>query len=457
MKVLSLFPGFVALLCVFSFEVVRAATPLPRTEFLSPETPTTDDPRRVPTPPEPAGPKTIIALTGGRVFDGTGEAARAATVIIEGKRILAVEPAAEARLPSGAKVIAVDGATILPGLIDLHTHVAFPMGRPDDAIDDAQATLNAIERLRAYAESGITSVRDCASQGTVLFRLKDWIAADGLPLPRVFASGQVIVGRGGHAAEPTRALALSREASGPDDWREAVREQFERGADFIKIASHFSQAEIAAAVEEAHALGLRVTVDAETFYIQWAVEAGVDMVEHPLPRSQATIRAMKNKQVGAVPTLVPYMYIADAYGGYFGSTSRRFTMTPASNRQMLEQLRAAKIKLGVGTDLIMDWHRHLPYAYITELEQFIAAGYSAEEALIAATRTNAELLGMADKLGTLQAGKLADVLVAQGEPDRNIRDLANVRWVIRNGVVVVEQGRQSLPARNAIPWENRKR
>ncbi|HJS73265.1 MAG TPA: amidohydrolase family protein, partial [Vicinamibacteria bacterium] len=77
-----------------------------------------------------------------------------------------------------------------------------------------------------------------------------------------------------------------REASGPDDWREAVRENFKNGADFIKLASHFSEEEVRAAVEEAHALGLRVTVDAETFYIGWAVEAGVDSVEHPLLRTK---------------------------------------------------------------------------------------------------------------------------------------------------------------------------
>lgn len=456
MNALSVRRTVATLLFLLFSSAVLAATPAPRTEFLSPQTPTTDDPRRVPTAPEPSGSKPVIVLTGGRVFDGTGRAARPATVVIEGKRILAVGAPDQLRLPVGARIIDVAGATVLPGLIDLHTHVAFPMGRPDDVIDDAQATLNAIERLRAYAESGITSVRDCASQGTVLFRLKDWVASDRLPLPRIFASGQVIVGKGGHAAETRRDLPLSREASGPDDWREAVREQFELGADFIKIASHFSRAEVAAAVDEAHALGLRVSADAETFYIQWAVEAGVDMVEHPLPRSEATIRAMAAGRVGAVPTLVPYIYIADAFGGYFGSTSRRFTMTPASNFQMLKQLRAAGIKLGVGTDLIMDWHRHLPYAYLTELEQFIAVGYTAAEALVAATRTNAELLDMGDKLGTLEAGKLADVLVVQGQPDRHIADLAKVSWVIRNGSIVVEQGRQSPPARTAIPWESRR-
>jgi imidazolonepropionase-like amidohydrolase len=105
------------------------------------------------------------------------------------------------------------------------------------------------------------------------------------------------------------------QASGPDDWREAVREQFKRGADVIKLASHYSREEIAAAVDEAHALGLKVAVDAETFYIQWAVEAGADTIEHPLPRTDETIRLMAEKGTQAVPTLIPYIYIFDLAGG----------------------------------------------------------------------------------------------------------------------------------------------
>ena len=426
-----------------------------RRDFLAPATATTDDPRRIPVGPNAYVPPTKLVLRGGRVFDGTGRGARSASVVIEGKTIVSVTEGDPTRIPAGARVIEVNGATVMPGLIDLHTHVAFPTGRPDAEIDESQALLNAIERLNAYAASGITSIRDCASMGVALFRLKEAVAQDKMPLPRIFASGQVIVGRGGHAAEILRPLALSREASGADDWREAVREQFEKGADFIKLASHFSRAEISAAVEEAHALGLRVTVDSETFYTQWAVEAGVDMVEHPLPRSGATIELMASKGVASIPTLVPYIYIADQFGGYFGSTSRRFTSSPESNFAMLRKLKAAGITLGVGTDLIFDWHRTLPFAYITELKQFVAAGLSPAEALVAATSTNARLLDMGEKIGTLAAGKLADIMVVRGRPDEVLDDLANVVLVVRNGSVIVEQGISSLPRHEPQRWRGR--
>lgn len=210
-----------------------------------------------------------------------------------------------------------------------------------------------------------------------------------VPGPRVFPVGRLIVGIGGHGAEglPIHAplYGAIREASGPDDWREAVREQFEAGADAIKVASHFSREEIRAAVEEAHALGLRVMADAKTFYIQWAVEAGVDDIEHPLPRTDKTIRLMAERGTDAVPTLTTYSYIFDLSGGYFGSTSRRFSFSKEENLELVRRMRRAGIRMGVGTDLVSDWFRFLPGAYITELKQLQAAGYSPAEALVAAT------------------------------------------------------------------------
>ena len=236
-----------------------------------------------------------------------------------------------------------------------------------------------------------------------------------------------------------------REASGPDDWREAVREQFKRGADFIKIGSHFTAEEVAAAADEAHALGLKITADAETFYITRAVEAGVDMIEHPLPRTEETIRMMAAAGTEAVPTLIPYIYIFDLSGGYYGSTSRRFSFSKDDNLALLRRMHEAGIKMGIGTDLVVDWFRYLPASYINELRQFIAIGYTPEEALITATRTNAELLDMADKLGTLEPGKLADVLVVDGRPDRDVGDLSNVDVVIRDGEIVVLGGQVVIP------------
>jgi imidazolonepropionase-like amidohydrolase len=428
-------------------EMAAQQRAIERWRFLDSATAVSNDPRRVPIGPAEQGPDGSIVVRGGRVFDGTGAPAQHATVLIERNRISAVLGPDATDVPPDARVIDASGMTVLPGLIDLHTHLSYTDEGvpPAHAVDEADATLRAVERMRYYIESGITTVRDVGSHWDVPFRLKEWVAERRIPGPRVFPAGRLITGTGGHGAEGLDELAALygaiREASGPEDWREAVRESFKSGADFIKIASHFSRDEVAAAVEEAHALGLRVTCDCETFYVDWAVEAGVDMIEHPLPRSDEAIQAMAENGVTSVPTLVPYTYIFDIAGGYWGSTSRRFTFSQEDNVAMLRRLRAADVKTGVGTDLVFDWFRYLPTAYITELEHFVEAGYSTVEALVAATKVNAELLDMGDRLGTIEPGKLADVVVVTGEPDRNLQDLSGVRYVIRDGEVVVENGR----------------
>ena len=427
-----------------------------RKKYLDPKTQVSDDPRRIVVKPGPRGPEGTLVLRNGRIFDGTGAPARAGTLVIERNKIARILPANSSDWPKDAQVIDVSGETILPGLIDLHTHLTYPLNEEDFgvAMNDADATLRGVEKLRYFIESGITSVRDVGSKGDVPFRLKVWVAENRIPGPRVFPAGAFITGEGGHSTEntPDEVIGLmgaTRLASGPDDWRQAVREQFHKGADVIKLGSHFSLEEVKAAVTEAHELGLKVTVDAETFYIQRAVEAGADTIEHPLPRSEETIQLMAKKGVAADPTLIPYQIIFEEWGGYFGSTSRRFTFSKDANLEMLKRLHRAGVKCGIGTDLILHWYRYMPGPYIRELKNFVEAGWSVPEALVAATKTNAEILDMDDRLGTLQPGKLADVLIVEGKPDENLDDLAKVDMVIRDGFRVVERGRLAV-ARHVV-------
>lgn len=444
------FPLVLSVVLVGAF-AAGAGAQQQRRQHLDRSTTTTDDPRRIPMPAGYSPWEGNLVIVGGRVFDGTGAPARQATVVVEGNRIARISAPADADWPQDAVVVDAAGKTVLPGLIDLHVHLSYdePGVFPAIGRSPADQALRGMERLRVYIQSGITSVRDTGSDGDVPFRLKDWVAAHRLPGPRVFAAGQLITGTGGHGAEGvdehSPARGTIREASGPEDWRNAVREQLKAGADLIKIASHFTTAEAAAAVEEAHDLGIRVTADAETFYIDRAIEAGVDIIEHPLPRTDGTIQRMVDSGTMAVPTLIPYVYIFDMSGGYFGSTSRRFTFSKQANFDVLRRLREAGVKIGVGTDLIAEWFRYLPSPYIRELEFMIEAGMSIPEALVAATRTGAEILDMDDKLGTIEVGKLADVIVVDGRPDERIRDLANVVSVVRDGELVVQEGRVLLP------------
>lgn len=421
-----------------------------RRRYLATGQNTSDDPRRVPEPASPKGPAGVTVLRGGRVFDGTGAPARDATVILERNRVSRIVAPSVTDWPRDARVIDVTGKTVMPGLIDLHTHLSYlepPLSTVED-VADQDAALRGAERLRYFIESGVTSVRDVASIGNVPFVLKKWVARNAIPGPRVFAAGQLITGRGGHGADgrERKLDAAVIERTGANEWRLAVRDLFARGADVIKIASHFSRDEVKAAVDEAHALGLKVTCDCETFYIDWAIDAGVDMIEHPLPRADSTIRAMAAKGVEADPTVYVYTYFFGRFGGgYFGSTSRRFNFGDSLNVNVLRRMKAAGVKMGIGTDLIVDWFRAMPQPYINELRYFTQVGYSIPEALVAATKTNAELLDMDDKLGTLEAGKLADVIVVNGRPDQRLEDLANVDLVIRDGWVVVEGGQVVIP------------
>ena len=416
-----------------------------RRPFLN-EIPTSDDPRRVPAPPGGSGPEGTTVLYGGFVFDGNGAEPRIATLVLERNRIAEVLPEGETGWPEDARVLDVSGYTVLPGLIDLHTHLTYTEpGIPQPlAIDPAHQTLRAMERLHVFIGSGITSIRDTGSAGTVPFIVKDWVRENRLPGPRVFAAGSLITGTGGHGAE---GLSIHHplyggivEASGPDEFRDAVREQFKRGADLIKIASHYSREEIAAAVDEAHALGLKVTVDSETFYTGWAVEAGADTIEHPLPRADEVIRMMADRGTASVPTIITYDYIFNERGSYHSSTSRRFELDGEISRAMLRQLREAGVLIGVGTDLIVENFRDLPYAYIWELEAYVESGFTRSEALVAATRDSAKVLGMDDKLGTLEVGKLADILIVEGDPLTDLGALANVAEVFRDGYWVVRNG-----------------
>ena len=424
-----------------------------RRRFLAPTSETTDDPRRVLVGRGPRGPDGSIVLTGGRLFDGTGAPAREMNLVIERNKITRVVAPGSTNWPAGARIIDVKGMTVMPGLIDLHTHLTDGQIAtiPPALVDDmADGILRGIERMRFYIESGITTARDVASLDGI-FRLKAWVSDHRLTGPRIFAAGRFITGPGGHSAEGLGSAPDQgnfRIANGADDWRKAVREQFDRGADFIKVGSHFSRDEIKAAVEEAHALGLKVTCDCETFYIDWAVDAGVDMIEHPLPRTDEVIQKMAAKGVASDPTLIPYIYIFDDDGGYFGSTSRRFTFGKEANVDVLRRLKKAGVTLGVGTDLVTDWFRRLPAPYILELKNLVSVGLSIPEVLGIATKTNAMLLDMDDKLGTLEVGKLADVLVVRGNPDTNLDDLTRVEWVIRDGEVVVQGGTAVMPKRS---------
>jgi len=198
---------------------------------------------------------------------------------------------------------------------------------------------------------------------------------------------------------------------------------------------------VEAAIDEAHLLGLKVTCDCESLYTEMAVKAGIDMIEHPLPRTDATIAAMARQGVASVPTLQVYQNVLDRSGGFYGSSSRRFTMTSQGNFDMFKKMKAAGIVMGIGTDTIGDAHRLIPNLYIAEMKWFVKGGYTLPQVLQVATLGNARLLDMEDKLGSLEPGKLADIIIVDGKPDEDLDALRRVETVIKDGLLMVDKGR----------------
>jgi len=417
-----------------------------------------DDTRRVPFPPADTSKDEVLLITGGTLIDGRkGAPKKDAVIVVRGDRIVAVGQSSDVEVPPHVdKVIDASGLYIVPGLIDLHIH--FTQQRGEDFSryrdSDAAAAIRATLLLGQFLDAGITAVRDVGTNSDVALRIKEAVERQLIDGPRVLWSGQLIASRGGHADEVTstatgRPKSLEgndrvRVATGPWDWRLAVREQIRLQADWIKLTAPYTREEIEAAVNEAHLHGIPVAVDSFGEFSQWAAEVGVDSIEHPLDINEDVIKAMVSHKTALVPTLTAfYNVITTGYpsagipaGGFYYTMSRRFPVDHKQHIQMVRAAHKAGIPLGVGTDIPFENERRYPEDYYVELGFLKAAGLSDEEVLHSATSVGAEILGMGDKLGTVEVGRLADLLIVGANPLSDIQNLRDVRHVIADGRVV---------------------
>jgi imidazolonepropionase-like amidohydrolase len=437
---------------------------------------TTDDTRRVPLPPHDYSEDEIVALRGGTLIAGTGESpVEDALLVLQGDRILYAGASGDFRFPRPAdRTIDTTGLYVLPGLIDLHVH--FTSQRGDDAgryrDSDAAAAIRGTLLLGQLLDAGITTVRDTGTRSDVAFKLKEAVERRFITGPRILWSGQRIVSRAGHGDEIVavgsgrpKSMAVGdreRMATGPWDWRLGVREQIRRHADWIKLTSPYTREELTAAIDEAHMHGIPVAVDSYGKYSRWAAEAGIDSIEHPLALDEETVDIMAKNGVGLVPTLTTFHnLITEGYpsvgipaGGFYYTMARRFPIDHERHLEIVKTARDAGVRIGVGTDIPIQAERRYPGSYYTELGLLADAGLSNEEVLAAATQDGAEILRMGDKLGTLEAGKLADVLVVGANPLERIDALQDVRMVVADGRVVrnrLDDGKPAAPDRQLPP------
>jgi imidazolonepropionase-like amidohydrolase len=365
-------------------------------------------------------------LGNARLFDGTGTV-RQSSVLVEAGRVAALEEAGEAP-PDGVTAVDVGGRTILPGLIDSHAHVgvSFPKPVPQRGAEPFLAgTLAHVlaAELREVLRMGITTMRDVGSIGDVVVEARQAMRYGAFRGPRLLTCGRIISPTGPGA----RFFAgMYREADGPDDVRRAVREQLRYGADFVKVMTTGARSveledpdppqltgdELAALVAEAHRTGYRVCAHCEGLAgTELAIEAGVDTIEHGMylnQRRDLLERMAANGQV-LVPTLSSLLDVAEGV----------CTWTPALVELGKHNVEQAQLTLGAARDagvrLAMGHDAAPLHAASKELLRMIEAGLPSREALVAATAGGAYALGLTDDVGTIEPGKLADLVVVDGD------------------------------------------
>ena len=417
-----------------------------------------------PSAEDPKPPAGLTYIQAGRLFDGSGDAYRNnQTIVVEGDRILSVGDAASVRIPAGAKVIDLSRSTVLPGLIDAHTHLGSRADRYDE-IAKFKDTPNhsafaAVLNARTTLEAGFTTVRDLGSLPFLAVDLRDSIQEGFLVGPRIVASGPGISMTGGHgdlnhyAPRVTVTMfPLERDfkiADGVDQVRQVVRAQLKHGVDVIKVhasggvlsrgdapgAPQFSLEELKVLVEEAHAGGRKVAAHAHGAQgIKNAVRAGVDSIEHGSLIDDEGIRLMKERGVYLVADIYNDDYLlGKAIEFHLPQESiDKEKMVGRVQRENYAKAVKAGVKVAFGTDAGV-------YPHGDNAKQFrymVLFGLTPAQAIRSATTDAAELLGRADQVGQIKPGLLADLIAVEADPLTNVTALESVSFVMKGGRVV---------------------
>jgi imidazolonepropionase-like amidohydrolase len=406
-----------------------------------------------PVTPITAKPPRTLVLEATRVFDGSSSDVHEGwVVIVRGDRIDAVGPKTDLQRPEGAEVIALPGMTLLPGLIDAHTHVLLhPYNEAswDDQVSREALSLRvcrAANHARSILLSGFTSIRDLGTEGAGYadVGLKQAVEQSIIDGPRMLVVTRAIVATGSYGpkgfAPELNIPQGAEEADGVDSLIRVVRDQIGRGADWIKVYADaamgggaarpsFSQEELTRIVETARSAGVPVSAHATSKEgIRRAVLAGVSTIEHGYGGDTEVFRLMAERKVALCPTLA-----ASEAGARYRGWRPGVDPEPESLRQRrttFQQALSAGVTIVNGSDMGVFAHGE----GAREIELLVHYGMTPTAALHAATSTAAKVLRLADR-GTLKPHFLADIIAVEGDPTRDIGSLRKVKLVIKNGTV----------------------
>ena len=391
------------------------------------------------------------AFVDGPVFVGDGRILEHGTVLVEGERIVKVAEGS-VPIPRDARKIPLAGRMLLPGFIDCHVHLCLD-GTPDPVTllmgePLPLTTLKVAQLARQTLMAGVTSVRDLGGKDGIDLIIRDAIRSGLIPGPRMLASGRLICMTGGHGWQ------MGREADGPDEVMKAAREQIKAGADVVKFmatggvmtpgvepgSEQFTEEELRAGIQEAHKVGRKTATHAMgTQGILNALRAGIDSIEHGVFLDEETISLMVKRDVPLVPTISALYHIESkgiAAGIPAFAVDKTLRLKP-SHLESVRMAREAGVRVAMGTDAGTPFNVH--GENLGELQRLVEVGYSPMEALESGTRIASQVLGLENELGTIEEGKLADLIVVDGNPLEEIGLLLKtetIRLVMQGGKLV---------------------